>query len=209
VGDRRTVLCFGDSNTYGSVPGESGSRFVWEVRWPGVLARELGAGWHVVEEGLPGRTTVFEDPVSPHRRGADYLAPCLASHAPLDAVVIFLGTNDLKTRFAATSRDIAEGIGGLAQEARASGCGPRGEAPYVLLLGLPRLGAVLTPEFEGAEEKAAALRGDLADHAAAVGVDLLDLAAVTAYSELDGIHLDADGHEAIGAAVAHRLHGMF
>jgi lysophospholipase L1-like esterase len=209
VSDRRTVLCFGDSNTYGSVPGQSGGRFGWEERWPGALARELGAGWHVVEEGLPGRTTVFEDPVSPHRRGADYLSPCLASHAPLDAVVIFLGTNDLKARFAATSRDIAEGIGVLAQAALASGCGPRSEAPYVLVLGLPRLGAVLTPEFEGARAKAAALPGDLAEQAAAAGVDLLDLAAVTAYSASDGIHLDADGHEAIGVAVARRLHGMF
>jgi lysophospholipase L1-like esterase len=209
VGDRRTVLCFGDSNTYGSVPGASGGRFGSEVRWPGVLARELGAGWHVVEEGLPGRTTVFEDPVSPHRRGIDYLTPCLASHAPLDAVVIFLGTNDLKTRFAASARDIAEGIGALAQAALASECGPRGEAPCVLLLGLPRLGAVLTPEFEGAEKKAAALPGALAEQAAAGGVDLLDLATVTAYSALDGIHLDASGHGAIGVAVAQRLHGMF
>jgi lysophospholipase L1-like esterase len=209
VSDRRTVLCFGDSNTYGSLPGESGGRFGSEVRWPGVLARELGPGWHVVEEGLPGRTTVFEDPVSPHRRGADYLPPCLVSHAPLDAIVIFLGTNDLKARFAASSGDIAEGIGVLAQAALASGCGPRGEAPYVLLLGLPRLGGVLTPEFEGAEEKAESLPDDLAEQAAAVGVDLLDLAAVTAYSASDGIHLDAGGHEAIGVAVAQRLRRMF
>jgi hypothetical protein len=79
----------------------------------------------------------------------------------------------------------------------------------VLLLGLPRLGAVLTPEFEGAEKKAAALSCELAEQAAAVGIDLLDLATVTAYSALDGIHLDESGHGAIGVAVAQRLHGMF
>jgi lysophospholipase L1-like esterase len=206
---QRTVLCFGDSNTYGSIPGESGARFGREVRWPGVLARELGAGWHVVEEGLPGRTTDFEDPVSPYRRGTEYLPPCLASHAPLDAVVIFLGTNDLKTRFAAAPGDIAAGIGTLAQATVSSGCGPSGQTPYVLLLGLPRLGTGLSPEFGGAEEKSAALAGPLTERAAAAGVDVLDLADVTAYSALDGIHLDPNGHEAIGIAVAQCLHRMF
>ena len=198
----RVVLCFGDSNTYGSVPGELGGRFGWDVRWPGVLARELGAGWRIVEEGLPGRTTVFDDPIVPYRRGADYLPPCLASHAPLDVVVIFLGTNDLKARFSAGPADIAAGVGVLAQTASAA-------APRVLVLGLPRLGPALDPEFAGAEEKAPGLGRFLAEEAAAVGVDLLDLAEVVAYSELDGIHLDADGHAAIGAAVAQRLHTMF
>jgi lysophospholipase L1-like esterase len=205
----RTVLCFGDSNTYGSVPGEEGGRFGWEVRWPGVLARELGECWRVVEEGLPGRTTVFDDPIVPHRRGADYLPPCLASHAPLDAVVIFLGTNDLKARFSAGPSDIAAGMGVLAQSAVASRAGASGEAPRVLVLGLPRLGAGLDPEFAGAEEKAAELGRYLAGEAAAIGVDLLELADVVAYSEHDGIHLDADGHAAIGAAVAQCLRSMF
>jgi lysophospholipase L1-like esterase len=204
----RTVLCFGDSNTYGSIPGETGGRYGPDVRWPGVLARELGDGWRVVEEGLPGRTTVFDDPISPYRRGADYLPPCLASHAPLDAVVIFLGTNDLKARLGAGAFDIAAGVGALAQTALASGSGPGGLAPRVLLLGLPRLGAGRSPEFHGAEEKAAELPRCLADEAASLGVDWLDLSEL-AYSPLDGIHLDPEGHVAIGEIVARRLTSMF
>src|SRR5207237_6482660 len=115
----------------GSVPGELGGRFARDVRWPGVLARELGEGWHVVEEGLPGRTTVFDDPLSPYRRGADYLPPCLASHSPLDAVVIFLGTNDLKARLAADASDIAAAVGLLTQTLLDSRCGPCGQPPRV------------------------------------------------------------------------------
>ena len=205
----RTVLCFGDSNTYGSIPGELGGRFSREVRWPGILARELGNGWHVVEEGLPGRTTVFADPLSPGRRGADYLGPCLSSHAPLDAVVIFLGTNDLKARFAAEPSDIAAGIAVLARIVLDSGAGPGGAAPRILLLGLPRLGAELPDGFSGAREKAGALARFLAQEAAAASVDLLDLSGVTEYSKLDGIHLDSEGHAAIGATVAQRLTEMF
>ena len=208
MGDR-TVLCFGGSNTYGSIPGEEGGRFGRDARWPGVLARELGDGWHVVEEGLPGRTTVFHDPLSPHRRGADYLPPCLASHAPLDVVVIFLGTNDLKARCAAEPSDIAEGLAVLARLALVSGSGPNGNAPHVLVLGLPRLGPVLPPDFAGAREKAEALPPFVAQEASAAAVDVLDLSAVVAYSELDGIHLNADGHSATGAAVARRLVQMF
>jgi lysophospholipase L1-like esterase len=204
----RTVLCFGDSNTYGSIPGEPGGRYGPDVRWPGVLAQALGDGWRVVEEGLPGRTTVFGDPISPYRRGADYLPPCLASHAPLDVVLIFLGTNDLKYRLAAGAVDIAAGVGVLAQTSLASGSGPDGAVPRVLLLGLPRLGARLSPEFAGAEEKAAELPRHLAEQAASLGVDWLDLGAVT-YSALDGIHLDVEGHAAIGEIVARRLAGMF
>jgi lysophospholipase L1-like esterase len=199
---RRTVLCFGDSNTYGSIPGVTGGRFDWEVRWPGVLARELADGWRVVEEGLPGRTTVFDDPISPLRRGADYLPPCLASHAPLDVVVIFLGTNDLKARLSAGPSDIAEGVGVLAQTVRDSRSGPDGTAPRVVVLGLPRLGGALGPEFDGAAEKAAELPRYLAQRVAALEVELLDLSQLVAYSAVDGFHLDADGHATIGRAVA-------
>lgn len=205
----RTVLCFGDSNTYGSVPGELGGRHGPDIRWPGVLARELGGGWRVVEEGLPGRTTVFDDPLSPYRRGADYLPPCLASQAPLDLVVIFLGTNDLKARFAAGAFDIAAGISAVAQMALSSRSGPGGESPRVLLLGLPRLGPTLPPDFVAAEEKAAELPRHLAEQAAWLGVDRLDLSEVTAYSALDGIHLDIEGHAAVGEAVARRVSAMF
>lgn len=204
----RAVLCFGDSNTYGSIPGEAGGRYGPDVRWPGVLARELGEGWRVIEEGLPGRTTVFEDPLYQYRRGADYLPPCLASHAPLDAVVIFLGTNDLKARLAAGAFDIAAGVGILAQTALLSGCGPGGTAPNVLLLGLPRLGAGLSPEFAGAEEKAGELPRYLAEQADWLGVELLDLDEVT-YSAVDGIHLDVEGHAATGGVVGRRLGSMF
>ena len=60
----RSVLCFGDSNTHGQIPGGSPlERFSGPERWPGVLQKKLGAKWHVIEEGLSGRTTIRDDPV--------------------------------------------------------------------------------------------------------------------------------------------------
>ena len=97
----RTILTYGDSNTWGSIPS-GGGRYPRSVRWPGVLAATLGSGWHVVEAGLRGRTTIFDDPMG-DRNGARHQESVLASAAPVDVVVLLLGTNDLKTRFAASA----------------------------------------------------------------------------------------------------------
>ena len=89
----KNILCFGDSNTYGLKPewikGDFG-RHDENTRWPGAMRNILGDGYRVIEEGLCGRTTVFDDPTSPYRNGFDYLQPCLESHSPLDLVIIML-----------------------------------------------------------------------------------------------------------------------
>jgi lysophospholipase L1-like esterase len=199
----RVVLCYGDSNTYGSVPG-GGDRFPRDVRWPGILAAQLGAGWHVIEEGLGGRTTVFDDPILPDRNGKTYLLPCLLSHQPLDLVVVFLGTNDLKARFAASAADIAGGVAVLTEIALAV-------APKVLALGLPRLGPLdeRADELAGAHEKAERMRPYLREYTGELGVELLELHELVSYTDEDGFHLDAAGHRTIGEAVAQRVAAMF
>jgi lysophospholipase L1-like esterase len=133
-----------------------------------------------------------------------YLAPCLASHEPVDLVVFFLGTNDLKARFGVPASDIAAGVGALVTIALESLAGPGITPPRVLVLGLPRLGRLseLAEMFAGAEEKAARLPEHLQAVAAALGVDFLDLGELLAYSDADGIHLDEGGHRTIGEAVA-------
>ena len=92
---RRRVLCFGDSNTYGYDPARDG-RYGDDERYPMVLQDLLGDGWSVVEEGLPGRTAVFDDPITEGMNGLRVITPVLMSHAPLDTVTIMLGTNDSK-----------------------------------------------------------------------------------------------------------------
>ena len=92
----KTLVCFGDSNTWGYVPGSDGERFPREVRWPVPAAAACSAtDWDVIAEGLNGRTATIERPDSEGRNGLPYLLPCLHSHAPVDVVVIFLGTNDV------------------------------------------------------------------------------------------------------------------
>lgn len=91
----KTLVCFGDSNTWGYVPGSDAERFPREQRWPVILQRLLGDAWEVVAEGLNGRTATIDRPDREGRNGLPYLLPCLHSHAPVDTVVLFLGTNDV------------------------------------------------------------------------------------------------------------------
>jgi len=109
----KTILCYGDSNTWGYNPA-TGGRFSRDKRWTRVLVQELVDGYYVIEEGLNGRTTALSDPIEgPHKNGKEYLVPCLESHQPLDLVTIMLGTNDLKKRFSLSAFDIANGAGVL------------------------------------------------------------------------------------------------
>jgi lysophospholipase L1-like esterase len=215
--DARTLLCFGDSNTWGYEPGTDGRRYPRSVRWPGVAAAALGDGWHVVEAGLNGRTTVFEDPLG-DKLGVRHLGPVLDSAAPVDVVLIALGTNDLKTRLSASAYEIAEGAGVLVDRVLASVAGPGGAAPAVLLVAPPPIAdlsgwAAREPAaYEGFEEgwldaRARSLRfaAQYARAARVRGVPFLAAGEHVTTSPLDGIHWSPDGHAAFGRAVAARL----
>jgi len=199
----KVIVAFGDSNTWGSDPA-TGARFAPNVRWPGVMARELGAGFHVVEEGLRGRTTVFDDPIEPDRRGADYLPPCLRSHAPLDLLILSLGCNDLKTRFSATPADIANGAERLIGMARAEPIGPSGAPPALLLVAPPPLARLtdLAEMFEGGAEKSKRLAARYREVAERNRIGFLDAGEFIVCSDLDGIHYSADQHAILGRAMA-------
>jgi len=200
------ILCFGDSNTWGYVAGK-GSRYPRETRWPGVLARELGDGFAVIEEGQNGRTTVWDDPVEGHKNGRAYLVPCLESHAPLDLVVLMLGTNDLKQRFSVPPFDIGWSARSLLEAIGRSAAGRDGAPPAALLVAPPPLGRLseFAEMFAGGFEKSRKLALHYRTAAAAFGADFLDAGTVASVSDVDGVHLDAAGHEALGRAVAARV----
>lgn len=215
----RNVLFFGDSNTYGFDPESraagTGERFPAAVRWCGVTAHELGSSWHVIEEGLNGRTTVHEDPyrLTTHLSGGALLPTLLKSHLPLDVVVIMLGTNDLKPVYSLGLADIARGMAVLAEAVREfpwPSCAP---CPQILLVSPPPLTDAATcgllAEFDA---RGVALSKQLADAYAGVaeleGCDFLDAGKVTKVGDFDGVHLDAAGHHALGLAVAAKVQEM-
>ena len=199
----KLILCFGDSNTYGHDPATR-QRLDRDTRWPGALRNALGDGYEIIAEGLGGRTTVWDDPIEGYKNGRTYLIPCLASHAPLDLVIILLGTNDLKKRFSLSAFDIAEGARLLVGETLSSGAGLNGGAPKVLLLAPPPITTLAdySEMFEGAEEKSRKFAAHFARVAQESGCAFLNAGSVIVSSRLDGIHFEAGEHVKLGKAVA-------
>lgn len=209
--DLPTVVCYGDSNTHGA-DGSTGRRYPRDVRWPGVVRRELAGRAHVIEEGLGGRTTIWDEPFTVGRNGRTYLIPCLASHAPVAVLVIMLGTNDLKSIYRLGAAEIAAGAGSLVDLARESTSGPDGGRPEVLLVAPPPLGALSIASelwgFGAARETSARLAPLYREVAAQLGAAFLDAGALVATDPVDGVHLDAAAHAALGRAVAAAVAGL-
>lgn len=206
----KTILCFGDSNTWGADPATQ-SRFPLGTAWPAVLRGELGRDYLVIDEGLPGRTTVWEDPIEGYKNGKSHLIPCLASHNPIDLVVIMLGTNDLKTRFSVSAFDIANSAGVLVDVVYKSAAGPNDQAPQVLLIAPPPLaplGRDYRWMFEGGIEKSQRFSEEYGRVAQQMGCHFLDAGRVIVSSPLDGIHLAATEHTKLGRAVAEKVRAI-
>ncbi len=197
------ILAFGDSNTWGYDPAR-GARFAPEIRWTGVMAAALGPEHRVIEEGLNGRTTVFVDPIEPDRRGADYLPPCLRSHAPLDLLIIALGCNDMKARFNVSAAEIAFGAERLVAMAQAEPVGPNGAPPRVLLIAPPPVAKLtaFADMFRGAEPKSQEIAARYAEVAERRGIGFVDAGQFIRCSDLDGLHYEADQHALLGRALA-------
>jgi len=209
-----TIVCYGDSNTWGAIPMPSRAelgRFAPADRWPGALREKLGPSHTVIEEGLNGRTTVHDDPVDGlHKNGARFLPVVLETHAPIDLVIIKLGTNDLKVRFSVSAYDIADGAGHLVDLARASANKPGKAPPKVLLVApapLVQMGWI-ADMFTGGTEKSKTLGKEYKRVAEDRGVPFLDAGTVVTSSMVDGIHLDKPMQRKLGEAIAAMVPGI-
>lgn len=202
----KNILCFGDSNTYGLKPDGSG-RYDFAVRYPGRLQVILGEEYHVIEEGCPGRTTIFEDLKQPYRKGLDYISPCLQSHHPLEYVVVMLGTNDCKSSFNATGKVIASGLSAVIERIKISAV----PHPKILIISPIHFGDNMgepgyDPEFD---QVSISVIKTLADKyrvlAQNTGCAFLDASAIAKASPIDEEHLDESGHSSLAAAVAEMI----
>lgn len=205
----KRLLCYGDSNTWGYDPATK-DRLDERRRWTGVLSEALGDEYTIIEEGLSGRTTVWDDPIEGHKNGHTYLIPCLESHQPVDLVILMLGTNDLKQRFSLPACDIAAGARILVRVIQGSQSGRNGKAPPVLLLAPPRIGRLsdFAEMFAGAGEKSRQFSELYRRVATEQGCTYFDTSTIVAASELDGIHLKAGEHRKLGQALAVQVRGL-
>lgn len=214
----RRILCFGDSLTWGWTPladaGEATRRYGFDERWPGVMLDHLGPGYEVVEEGLNGRTTDADDPLDPRLNGAAYLPACLASHLPLDLVVVLLGTNDLKAHLHRSTVDIATGISHLLKQiGAAGGSGTSYGAPRAFVIAPPPLGELTDPwsqaHLAGGSERLRELVPLLASLAEGYGAGFLDAGSVLTTDGMDGVHFTRENNAALGVAMAEAVAALW
>ena len=187
------------------------ARISREERWTGVLRVALGSDYVVIEEGLNGRTTVWDDPIEGHKNGAAYLPACLESHLPLDLVIIMLGTNDLKYRFSVTASDIANGAGVLIDIAQRRITRPMyGSTPQVLLIAPPTVTKLIdfAEMFQGAREKSLRFGSLYARVASEKACAFYDASGVVACGEQDGIHFEVAEHRKLGLGIADMTRGL-
>ncbi|TDK64104.1 lipolytic enzyme, G-D-S-L [Bacillus salipaludis] len=210
---KRRIVCFGDSNTWGFDAATMG-RFPEGVRWTSLLAEGLGDDFQVVEEGLSGRTSVVDDPLFEGLNGLTYLHPCLMSHAPLELVVIMLGTNDTKERFNLTSFNIAQGIARLALKAKSTPAGLNGAPPKVFVMAPPPIGKEYVDTEVGksmgknCDQKSAELPSHLEELLQLQGTEFLDLSGRVPMNTIDYMHLDQEGHQLLARLVLQKIKNM-
>jgi len=203
-------MCYGDSLTWGFNPAD-GSRYPFEQRWPGVLQNELGSGVRVIEEALNGRTAATDSWVLPNRDGRAMLGPLLESHAPLDWVILMLGTNDVGPTYRLTASEVAFGCATLVWTVQKSQAGPGGAAPEILLIAPPRLGelsGLMELFFKGAEATSSGLAHAYQTVAEACRCHFLDASSIVQASKLDGVHLDPAGQRALASEVKKVVTGI-
>ncbi|WP_343210706.1 GDSL-type esterase/lipase family protein [Anaerolentibacter hominis] len=200
----KNIMCFGDSNTFGSNP--SGGRWERYERWTGILQKMLGEDYYVIEEGHGGRTTVYEDPVEGNKCGKNQLIPLLSSHRPLDLVIVMLGTNDLKMRFGAPAMDIAKGAGEVVKIIRKYDFMPKYREPKILLAAPILIGEGIEDGPFGymfdrtARERSLEFDRCFSQVAEEQGVFYMNAAEYGWPSKIDGLHMDKDSHQAMADA---------
>ena len=204
---KKHIVCFGDSNTHGycADPAETadgGARFNEDERWTCRLQKALGEDYLILEEGLSGRTTVFDDPLHDGLSGIDYILPCLMSHEPVDLLIVMLGTNDTKDRFCVTPEAIGVGMQRLIKRAQATECwGTHG--PNILIVSPPPIGDELNDPCMGVHcaERSRGLARVFSAAAELLGVHFLD-ASDCAFNTVDYMHLSREGHRQLAERLA-------
>ncbi len=205
----KSILAFGDSNTWGFIPGSKcQERYPREIRWTGILQNKC-TSVRIIEEGLCGRTTAFEDELNPGRKGTAALPLILEKYHPLDAAIVMLGTNDCKSVFSLSAAAIGQGIELCLDEMERylSSCNILLISP--ILLGKDVWKPDKDPEFgKRSVETCSELKDVYSRIAEERGTAFLAASDYVQANDADAEHMDEDGHRIFAFAVHKKLKEM-
>ncbi|MCR4789323.1 MAG: SGNH/GDSL hydrolase family protein [Lachnospiraceae bacterium] len=208
---KKRVLCFGDSLTWGYDPDKR-IRFPEDSRWPMVMQEILGDGYTVIEEGQNGRTIASDDPAEGEKNGLKYIGPCLESQSPLDVVIIMLGSNDCKRKFAYSSMDIAGEMQIMLEKILSYDHFRCNDGFQVLLVSPPLISDAIKMSwlgdsfgYDNSSKLSAELAGWYSQLAEMYGCAFVDASKHVEASPSDGCHLDAENQRKLGRLLAEKV----
>ena len=196
---KKHILCIGDSNTHGlcTDPSESadhGSRYNEDERWTCLLQKALGDEYLVIEEGLSGRTGVYDDPAMDSVNLLPVFHALLNTHEPVDLLILMLGTNDAKSKFGTDAKKIALGMQILVEDAKTVPCWGAAGPRILVVAPVPIEEGVIYEDFNAESVRAArGLAREYAFLAVREGVEFLD-AGGCELTSVDHVHLTKKGH---------------
>lgn len=210
--EKKRVLIYGDSNTHGYRVSD-GLRFPRAERWTGVCQQIVSEKIEILEEGLNGRTTCFDEEGMEFRNGLQYIQPCIRTHLPLDMVCVMLGSNDLKAVFGLPPEEIAFQAAKVLARAREVVVSkyPKSPCEYLLIspieVGKELLTGPFGWEFEGklTIQKSKSFAACFAEEARNNDFLFFDAAKYAAAGKIDGLHMDVENHKRLGEAMGRWL----
>ena len=206
----KTILCFGDSNTFGFNP-RTEKRYSRSIRWPYVLQKILGDSYEVISEGFVGRTLASEDSTRPYYNGSKHIQALLKSHDPIGLVIITLGTNEIKDRYKLNAKGIAKNLEKVILLIRDKKLGLE-KSPKVLIVcppppAVPASGKVRV-DMKRAPEIFKVLPTLYKEVARKYKCDYLNAGDYVSSGKFDGYHFDPEGHLGLAKVFAVRIKKM-
>jgi len=212
---KKRILCYGDSNTWGYIPG-TGERYSEDVRWPCIVRKLLIDDYEIIEDGVNGRTTSFDQSWGVARNGVKGLNYALMANYPLDAIVIMLGTNDLTIYNAAYAK---KGMSEVLRIVKNANAYFRTETPVfpngvkILLVAPPLLNIACSRDpsslYANGYEESKKFSANYHSLSEEYETAFLDAAEYAEASTVDCLHMTEESHIALGKAIAEKLKEMF
>ncbi len=201
------ILCFGDSNTWGCIPGTKFQRFSERERFPKLLQQKLGNRYEIIEEGLNSRTLAseYKRPNKEGRNGSTYFIPCLYSHEPLDLVILMLGTTELKEEFNYSPEEVGILLEKYYVEVISKTTSVfKKKSPKLLIICPPIIKEIKASErYKRGEEKARLLSSIYSRIAKANNYEFVDASKLDVGS--DGVHMIKESHAKLAKILANKV----
>jgi lysophospholipase L1-like esterase len=217
---QRSILCYGDSLTWGFIPGRYNKtsclakRYPKQQRWTGILQEIVKDKCDIIVDAINGRTTAFDEvtPGRPYKNGLVGLPISLEAHYPLDLIIFLLGTNDMKVQYHCSVDQCAASMTKLVKLVKACNKGIEQKPPKILIIAPPPIiqSSTLQDQYDFTSiEKSNNISHAFQQVARVEDCAFLDAASLVIPSTIDGVHLDESGNKLLGHAVANRVQQIF